>query len=104
MVGNSLFAIQIINRLKDIQGCKDDFGGIGIIAIGVMFQLEPVMDSYVFKDLKNLDYVVLTPNLWQQHFKMFEIVKSCVKEKASSLLSSLIGYKKVKTNLVTLQI
>lgn len=59
MVGNSLFVIQIINRLKDIQGCKDDFGGSGIIAIGVMFQLESVMDSYVFKDLKNLDYAVL---------------------------------------------
>ena len=59
MIGNSLFVIQIINRLKDIQGCKDDFGGSGIIAIGVMFQLESVMDSYVFKDLKNLDYAVL---------------------------------------------
>ena len=38
MVGNSLFAIQINNRLKDIQDCKDDFGGIGIIAVAVMFQ------------------------------------------------------------------
>ena len=54
MVGNSLFAIQINNRLKDIQDCKDDFGGISIIAVAVMFQLEPVMDSYVFKDLKKL--------------------------------------------------
>ena len=57
------------------------------------------------KTSKNyLNYAVLTPNLWQQHFKMFEIMKSCVKEKASSSLSSLIGYKKVNTHLVTLQI
>ena len=42
MVGNSMFAIQINNRLKDIKGCKDDFGGVSIIAIGDLFQLEPV--------------------------------------------------------------
>ena len=47
---------------------------------------------------------LITPNLWQQHFKMFEIMKSCIKEKASSSLSSLIGYEKVNTHLVTLQI
>ena len=57
MVGNSMFAIQINNRLKDIKGCKDDFGGVSIIAIGNLFQLEPVMDSYVFKGQmqRNLD-------------------------------------------------
>ena len=59
MVGNSMFAIQINNRRKDIKGRKDDFGGVSIIAIGDLFQLEPVIDSYVFKDLKNLDYAVL---------------------------------------------
>ena len=47
-----MFTIQINNRLKDIKGCKDDFGGVSIVAIGDLFQLEPVMDSYVFKDLK----------------------------------------------------
>ena len=52
MVGNNMFTIQINNRLKDIKGCKDDFGGVSIVAIGDLFQLEPVMDSYVFKDLK----------------------------------------------------
>ena len=71
MVGNNMFAIQINNRLKYIKGCKDDFGGVSIVAIGDLFQLETVMDSYVFKDPKNLDYAVLAPNLWQQHFTMF---------------------------------
>ena len=50
MVGNNMFTIQINNRLKDIKGCKDDFGGVSNVAIGNLFQLEPVMDSYVFKD------------------------------------------------------
>ena len=48
IVGNSMFAIQINNGLKDIKGCKDDFGGVSVIAIGDLFQVEPVMDSYVF--------------------------------------------------------
>ena len=49
MVGNSMFAIQLNNRLKDIKG-TEDFGGVSIIAIGDLFQLEPVMDGYIFKD------------------------------------------------------
>lgn len=73
MVGNSMFAIQINNRLKDIKGCKDNFEGVSIIAIGDQFQLEPVMDGYVFRDLENLYYAVVAPNLWQQHFTMFEV-------------------------------
>jgi len=73
MVGNSMFAVQLNNRLKDIKGCRQDFGGVSIIAIGNLFQLEPVMDGYIFKDLKNLDYSVLVPSLWHKHFKMFEL-------------------------------
>ena len=37
------------------------FGGGSIVAIGDLFQLELVMDEYIFEDLKNLDYVVLAP-------------------------------------------
>ena len=37
MVGNSMFAIQVNNRLKDIKGCREDFGGVSIIAIGDLF-------------------------------------------------------------------
>ena len=54
MVGNSMFTIQVNNRLKDIKGCREDFGGVSIIAIGDLFQLQPVMDSYNFKDSGNL--------------------------------------------------
>ena len=48
------------------------------------------MDGYVFRDLKNLYYALVAPNLWQQHFTMFEVNE--IKGKASSLLSCLIGY------------
>ena len=73
MVGNCMFNIQINNRLKDIKGTKEDFGGVCIIAIGDLFQLQPVMDGYIFKDMDSFEYTVLTPNLWQQHFTMFEV-------------------------------
>ena len=53
MVGNSMFAIHLNNRLKDTKGCREDFGGVSIIAICDLFQLEPVMDGHIFKDLKN---------------------------------------------------
>ena len=68
-----MFNVQINNRLKDIKGSKDDFGGVSIIAIGDLFQLQPVMNGYIFKDLDNSEYSVLAPNLWHEHFKMFEL-------------------------------
>ena len=73
MVGNSMFNIQINNRLKDIKGSRELFGGVSIIALGDLFQLEPVMDGYVFKDIKNSEYAALAPNIWKELFTMFEL-------------------------------
>ena len=73
MVGNCMLNIQINSRLKDIKGSKEDFGGVSIIAICDLFQLQPVTAGYIFKDLQNSEHGVLAPNLWQQHFKMFEL-------------------------------
>ena len=39
MVGNAMFNVQINNRLKDLKGSKDVFGGVSIIIIGDLFQL-----------------------------------------------------------------
>ena len=75
MVGNTMLNIQINKRLQDIKGCKEDFGGVSIIAIGDLFQLQPVMDGHVFKDLSDNEYGPLAPNLWQKHFKMFELTE-----------------------------
>ena len=73
VVGNTMFNVQINNRLKDIEGSKDDFGFVSIIAIGDLFQLQPLMDGYIFKDIDNSEYSILAPNLWQKHFNMFEL-------------------------------
>ena len=58
MVGSAMFNIQINNRLKDIKDSKQvDFGGVSIIAIGDLCQLEPVItererESKVFAEVK----------------------------------------------------
>jgi hypothetical protein len=59
MVGSTMFNVQINNRLKYIKGSKDDFGSICMVVIGDLFQLEPVMDRYIFKNLGNSEYAVL---------------------------------------------
>ena len=71
MVGNTTFNIQINNRLKDIAGSSLPFGGISISAFGDSFQLQPVMDGCIFKDMDNDEYGILDPNIWQELFKMF---------------------------------
>ena len=49
------------NGLKDIKGRKEAFGGASIIAPGDLFQLDPVMDGYVFKDMKSSEYELSPP-------------------------------------------
>ena len=74
MVGNSMFTVQLNNRLKDLKGSKDDFGGVSIITFGDLFQLVPVIDGYIFADVQCLSsYNILAPNLWKRYFRMFEL-------------------------------
>ncbi|PFX15510.1 ATP-dependent DNA helicase PIF1 [Stylophora pistillata] len=89
MVGNSMFNIQINNRLKDIKGSQLPFGAVSIVAVGDLFQLQPVMDGYLFKDL-DTDYSVLAPNLWQQHFKMFEL-HEIMRQRESKMFAQLLN-------------
>ena len=78
-----MFTVQINNRLKDIKGSKEDFGGVSIIAIGDLFQLQPVFDSYIFNDIQNSEYSILAPNLWKKYFRMFELDEIETKRKQS---------------------
>ena len=67
-----MFNIQLNKRLQEINGVDSDFGGVSIIAIGDLFQLQPVFDGYVFESLKG-DYGILAMNLWEKHFTMYEL-------------------------------
>ena len=90
MVGSCMFNVQINCRLTDIKGSKEDFGGVSIIAVGDLFQLQPVMDGYIFKDVDNSEYGVLATNLWQKHFKMYEL-HEIMRQRESKLFAEILN-------------
>ena len=91
MVGNSMFTIQLNNRLKDLKGNKEDFGAVSIITIGDLFQLKPVMDGYIFKDVQCLNsYNILAPNLWRKHFGMFEL-DEIMRQRESKMFAEILN-------------
>ncbi|XP_062577686.1 uncharacterized protein LOC134239531 [Saccostrea cucullata] len=73
MVGNSQLNC-VHERLKQIKGSKEYFGGINVILIGDLFQLKPVMDGWVFDDLKK-NFGPLATNLWRELFTMHELTE-----------------------------
>jgi hypothetical protein len=76
MVGNRMFPF-IDQRLQEINNTNKPFGGASVITFGVLFQLPPVMDGFVFQDLSTFtttaDYSALALNLWQTYFTMYEL-------------------------------
>ena len=71
MVGCRMFNF-INQRLQDILGRREPFGGISVLAIGDMYQLAPVFDQYIFQPLPD-GYGPLATNLWTEHFRMFQL-------------------------------
>ena len=59
-------------HLQQIMGTQKPFGGISLITVGDLFQLKPVFDQWIFQNSKN-GYSPLASNLWQEHFKMYEL-------------------------------
>jgi len=43
-----MFNVQINNRLKDIKGSSLTFGGLSVLSIEDIFQLQPELDGYNF--------------------------------------------------------
>ena len=83
-----MFNIQINNRLKDIKGSNQDFGGVSIVEIGDLFQLQHVMDGYNFKDTDDFKQGVLSLNLQQEYFKLFEL-HEIMRQKESKVLAEI---------------
>ena len=91
MVGNSIFTVQLNNRLKDLKGSKEDFGGVSIITIGDLFQLKPVMNGYIFTVVECLNsYNVLALNLWRKYFRMFEL-DEIMRERESKMFAEILN-------------
>jgi hypothetical protein len=73
MVGSGMF--NFVNlRLQQIMGSKMPFGGVSIIAVGDLFQLQPVFDKWIFEN-SNKDYGPLALNVWQEYFEMYELTQ-----------------------------
>ena len=71
MVGHDM--LNFINlRLQQIKGNLKVFGGIHMILIGDLCQLQPVGDGWIFKDL-TVGYGPLATNLWKEYFTAFEL-------------------------------
>ena len=73
MVGGKMLSF-IDCRLKQLTGTNKPFGGISIIAVGDLYQLQPVGDSWIFNDL-SIGPQVLATNLWKEHFSLFELTE-----------------------------
>lgn len=48
------------------------------------------MDSYIFKDTDDFKYGVLASNLWQQYFKMFELLE-IMRQKESKVFAEILN-------------
>lgn len=73
MVGKKMFNF-INQRLQEIMGCLEPFGGVSVIAFGDLFQLKPVMDQWIFSSQCSCENIAsLGPNLWVDHFQIFEL-------------------------------
>ena len=73
MVGNHMLQF-IYLHLQEIRGNKVPFGGINFVCVGDVFQLQPVIQQYIFMDLTS-DYGPLATNLWKEHFTVFELTE-----------------------------
>lgn len=79
----------INQRLMEVMQCNKPFGGISLIAVGDLFQLKPVRDSYIFSTPRS-DYLPLAMNIWTDLFKMFEL-KKIMRQADSRLFAELLN-------------
>ena len=78
MVGANLLYF-IHRRLQDIIGENTDesrFGNISILAVGDLYQLQPVCQPHVFSVPNTGDYARLHGSLWKEKFSLLELTKS----------------------------
>ena len=90
MVGRSMF--NFINlRLQEIKGCTKPFGDISILAVGDLFQLKPVLDSWIFSmEYKTSQLQSLGTNLWVDLFEFFEL-KEIMRQKGDRAFALLLN-------------
>lgn len=74
MVGSTLLG-RVDTRLRQIMGKNDKFGGLSVIVVGDLSQLPPVMDSPLYKFVRNEFSVLIDRNpLWDE-FSFYELTE-----------------------------
>lgn len=91
MVGNNKICL-IDQRLQQITGCSQPFGGISIIAVGDLYQLAPVNESYVFKPPSN-ELGFLVQPLWH-HFRMYQLTEVMRQKDDKAFVTALNNFSK----------
>ena len=85
-----MFTVQINRRLKDVKGSSLPFSAVSIVAIGDLYQSQPVIDGYIFKNMNNDEYGIPSPNVWQELLKMFEL-KQIMRQRESKEFAELLN-------------
>ena len=95
MVGADLL-YDIHRRLQDITENRDQdtrFGGVSILAVGDLYQLQPVGQKHIFGDPSD-DYARLHGSIWKETFILFELTES-MRQKDDQAFAELL--KRVRT-------
>lgn len=62
------------HSLKTVHAPHQMFGGLSGLAIGDLFQLRPICQSWIFDDTTDSNGLP-KPNLWREHFKLYELTE-----------------------------
>ena len=97
MLGNK--TLQFIHlRLQEIKQNLLPFGGLNIICVGDLYQLQPVMQRYIFES-NTTDYGALATNLWTEHFSLFEL-DEIMRQQGDQIFAELLNRLRVGQHTV----
>merc|ERR1712002_747965 len=101
MVGANFFW-EINQKLKQIMGSQEYFGGLNVIATGDFHQLQPIGDQWIFNQTRICGRCNATAtNIWRVYFKMYKLTEHVRSEgdQEYSLLQEQIAIGKVSQEM-----
>jgi len=72
MVGSGMFNVLNL-RLQQIMGTNEPFGGISLVTVEDLFQLEPVFDEW--HGSSQSGYNEFATSIWTEYFTLFEVTE-----------------------------
>merc|ERR1711889_16535 len=101
MVGANFFW-EINQKLKQIMGSQEYFGGLNVIVTGDFHQLQPIGDQWIFNQTRIRGRCNATAtNIWRVYFKMYKLTEHVRSEEDQeySLLQEQIAIGKVSQEM-----